>query len=254
MGKKVNPYSFRIGISTPWKSKWYATGLEYITNLHQDLKVKKLIHSCLNDAGVADIEIERAAGRIVINIKTSKPGVVIGRQGASLTELKNKIVVLLQSKDIDLKVEEIRKPEVIASLVASSIARQIEKRMPYRRACKQALEKAMEMGVLGCKIRVSGRLNGVEIARTEVFIDGRIPLQTLRAEIDYFNDECQTAYGKIGVKVWIYKGDVFADKKKMKAVRREEGELKEKIKEAVEENVSEAPKDDQSVIDISYGV
>jgi len=221
MGKKVNPYSFRIGVTVPWRSRWYAEGEKYIINLHQDLKIKKMIHSVLNDAGIADIHIERYADQITVTIFTSRPGIVIGRQGSNLEGLKAKIRVLLQAQGVDLKVEEIRKPEINATLIADLVSRQIKKRIPYRRSCKQAIEKAMESGVKGCKIRVSGRLNGAEIARSEIFIQGRIPLHTIRANIDYCKNSCYTTYGKIGVKVWVYKGDVFADKKKLKNKRKE---------------------------------
>jgi len=221
MGKKVHPYSLRIGVTVPWRSRWYAEGEKYVVNLHQDLKIKKMIHSTLNDAGIADIHIERYADQITITIFTSRPGIVIGRQGSTLDALKDKIRILLQIRGVDLKVEEIRKPEINAALIGNLVARQVKKRIPYRRCCKQAIEKAMESGVKGCKIRVSGRLNGAEIARSEIFIQGRIPLHTIRANIDYAKEACSTTYGKIGIKVWVYKGDVFADRKKLKNKKRE---------------------------------
>jgi len=239
MGKKVHPYSFRVGISFPWKSRWFAKGKNYVDNLQNDLKIKKLISSNLRNAGIADIQIERSSDKILIIIKTSRPGVIIGRQGSSLDELKAKLVVLLQNKNIEIKVEEIRKPELEASLVAELIASQIKKRFPYRRACKQAIAKTTEaVQIKGCKIRVSGRLNGAEIARSEVFIDGRIPLHTIRANIDYASIAAETTYGKIGIKVWIYKGEIFADKKRLKAKKREEGKTLEITLEKKEEKTN----------------
>jgi len=234
MGKKVNPYGFRVGVSKPWKSRWYAKGIEYVENLQKDLKIKKVIKTALNDAGISDIFIDRYSDRTSITIATSRPGVVIGRQGSVLEGIKDKICVLIQNRNVDIKVEEIRTPEVVASLVAQTVAKQISRRMPYRRGCKQAVEKAMESGAKGCKIRVSGRLNGAEIARSEVFSEGRIPLQTLRANIDYASESAATTYGKIGVKVWVYHGDMFADKKELKASKRVEVIREEKPKEKIE--------------------
>lgn len=239
MGKKVHPYGLRLGITNTWKSRWYAAGAEYVKKLHQDIKMKALIRKVLHDAGITDINVERFSDRVQITLFTFKPGVVIGRQGAALDELKDKIQTMLQTKNIDLKVEEIRKPEVVASAITNLIARQIEKRVPYRRACKQAIEKATESGVKGIKIKVGGRLNGTEIARSEIFSKGRIPLQTLRADIDYFEEPALTSYGKVGIKAWVYKGDVFADRKKLKTAKREEGiseEISHKNKTAVDSN------------------
>jgi len=251
MGKKVNPYSFRLGITTSWKSRWYAKGMKYVNDLNQDLKIKSLIRGNLKNAGIADVHIERYADRISVTIFTSRPGVIIGRQGSSLDILKKKLSVLVQSRNLDIKVEEIRKPEIVASLVGNMIANQIERRFPYRRSCKQAIAKAMESGVKGCKIRVSGRLNGAEIARSEVFSEGRIPLQTLRANIEYHSEAAFTTYGKIGIKVWIYKGDVFADKKKLKAMRREEATvISEKKVEEKNDNLNIKKKNIDSVVEI----
>jgi small subunit ribosomal protein S3 len=255
MGKKANPYGLRVGISKPWKSRWYATGIEFVNNIQKDLKVKKLIKTSLGDAGISDIYIERSADQTGITIATSRPGVVIGRQGAALEELKAKICVLLQNRNVDIKVEEIRNPEVVASLIAQNIAKQIERRIPYRRSCKQAVEKAMETRVKGCKIRVSGRLNGAEIARSEVFSEGRIPLQTLRANIDYVSTSAATTYGKIGIKVWVYHGDMFADKKELKAAKRvefleiEQPEVESKV-EKVDQNDNANKKNIDSAIEI----
>jgi small subunit ribosomal protein S3 len=251
MGKKVNPYSFRLGLSTNWKSRWYSKGFEYVKHLNEDLRIKQLIQKKLSDAGISKIEIERFSEQIKVTIFTSRPGVVIGRQGSALEELKAKIKVLIQSKDIDIVVDEIRKPEIVSAIVASSIARQIEKRIPYRRCCKQAIIKAMESKVKGCKIRVSGRLNGAEIARSETFSEGRIPLQTIRADIDYAGDAANTTYGKIGVKVWIYKGDLFQDRKQLKTYSKQADSVEVVIQEESKNNTKVAEKENiDTVIEI----
>jgi small subunit ribosomal protein S3 len=238
MGKKVHPYGLRVGISFPWKSRWFSKGKDYVDNLKNDLKIKDVINSYFKNAGISDLNIERSSDKVLIIIKTSRPGVIIGKQGSSLDELKGKLIVLLQNKNIEINVEEVRKPEIEASLIGDLIINQIQKRFPYRRACKQAIDKAMESGQIeGCKIRVSGRLNGVEIARSEVFTKGKIPLHTIRANIDYFSAPAQTTYGKIGVKVWVNKGEIFADKKRLKEKRREEDKILEINKnEKKEEN------------------
>lgn len=251
MGKKVNPYSFRLGLSTKWKSRWYSKGWDYVVTLNDDLKIKNLIRENFRDAGISDIQIERFSEQIKITISTSRPGVVIGRQGSVLDGIKAKIKVLLQTKNIELVVDEIRKPEIVAANVASSIARQVEKRIPYRRCCKQAIARAMEANVKGCKIRIGGRLNGAEIARSEVFSEGRIPLQTLRANIDYYSESASTTYGKIGIKVWIYKGDLFQDRKKLKAMKREDSVIVETENEStVQATTKEDKKDIDTVIEI----
>jgi len=208
MGQKVHPTIFRIMNGKTWKSSWFAGKKTYATFLQQDILIKEFILSSLKNAGIADITIDKYADRIVIKIHTSKPGVVIGRDGSFIDELKAKLQVKLQTRDIELKVQEIRKPEVVAKLIAENIVQQLEKRIPYRRAIKQAIDKAMEGGAKGCKIKVGGRLNGVDIARKETYIKGTIPLHTIRSNIDFVNAPARTTYGAIGVKVWVYRGEI----------------------------------------------
>ncbi len=210
MGQKVHPYIFRLGIINDWKSKWFSSK-NYRQFLHQDLKIKKFINKKLAHAGLADIVIERSAGQITINIHTARPGVIIGRGGTGVDELKKELQkILLPTDKIQLNIIEVRQPDTVASLVAQNIATQIEKRIPYKRAIKQAIDRALQARVEGIKIIVKGRLNNTDIARTETFAKGKIPLHTLRANIDYCSLPAYTATsGKVGVKVWIYKGEQF---------------------------------------------
>lgn len=208
MGQKVNPKVIRLGITHDWDSKWYAKKGTYKKLFHQDLKIEKLIREKLEAEGLSKIEIMRTQGKVIINIHTSKPGLIIGRGGEVIEKLKDAL-----SKEFKIafaiNIKEVKKPMLDAQIVAEGIARQVEKRISYRRAAKIAIEKSMEAGAGGIKIYLGGRLNGVEISRGEFFTKGKIPLHTFRADIDYASLPANTTYGKIGIKVWIYKGEVF---------------------------------------------
>lgn len=212
MGQKVNPIILRIGIIKSWDSKWFAPKRNFAKLLHQDIEIRKIIEKKLSDAAISRIEIQRTANKVHVHIHSAKPGVIIGRQGAGIDGLKDE----LQKKfheEFTLNIKEIQKPALDAKLLADSIKQQIEKRVSYRRAAKMAIDKALETGAQGAKIFLAGRLNGVEIARSEFFSKGKIPLHTLRADIDYCCERAQTTYGAIGIKVWIYKGDIFKKRK-----------------------------------------
>ena len=206
MGQKTHPTGFRLGIIKTWSSRWYEEK-NYAKWLHEDLKLKDFIKKKLNHAGVSYIEIERAANKAKINIHTARPGIVIGKRGAGVETLK-KDVQALTSNEVFLNIVEVRKAEVDAQLVAENIATQLERRIAFRRAMKKAMESAFRFGAKGIKVRVGGRLNGAEIARSEWYQDGRLPLHTLKADIDYGLALARTTYGIIGVKVWIFKGEM----------------------------------------------
>ncbi|MBT4384788.1 30S ribosomal protein S3 [Candidatus Peregrinibacteria bacterium] len=208
MGSKVNPVGMRTGIIKTWDSSWYAGKRTYAKVLKEDIAIRKFIMVKLNDTGIAKLELERNAKDITINIHSSKPGVIIGRQGAGVEGLKAELEKKFGHK-FTLNVKEVKKPELVASLVAENIAMQIERRVSYRRAAKMAVQKAMDAGAKGIKIRVGGRLNGVEIARSEFYSEGQIPLHTFRADIDYAGHPARTTYGIIGVKVWVNRGMVY---------------------------------------------
>ncbi|MGI6778491.1 MAG: 30S ribosomal protein S3 [Acetivibrionales bacterium] len=208
MGQKVNPHGLRIGIIKDWDTKWYASDKEFANLLVEDVRIRDFIKKKLYIAGISRIEIERAANKVKINIHTAKPGLVIGKGGTGIEELR-KQVEKLTSKSVLINITEIKVPELSAQLVAENIAAQLEKRVSFRRAMKQAMSRTMKSGAKGIKTSVSGRLGGAEIARTEHYHEGTIPLQTLRADIDYGFIEADTTYGKLGVKVWIYKGEVL---------------------------------------------
>jgi small subunit ribosomal protein S3 len=211
MGQKVNPLGIRLGITRDWTSKWYAGKKQFPQHVFTDFRVRRFLRSRLAEASVSRIHIERAAKKVNITIQTARPGIVIGKKGEDIEKLRLETAKLLGMtvSDVRLNIAEIRKPELDAQLVADSIAQQIEKRVMFRRAMKRAVMSTMRSGALGVKVRVSGRLNGGEIARTEWYREGRIPLHTFRADIDYGLSESQTTYGVIGVKVWIFKGEVF---------------------------------------------
>lgn len=215
MGQKVNPHGLRIGIIKDWDTKWYASDKNFGNLLVEDVKVRKFIKKKLFIAGISRIEIERAANKLKINVNTAKPGLVIGKGGTGIEELRKDIEKMTQ-KSVLINITEIKSPEMDAQLVAENIASQLEKRISFRRAMKQAMTRSMKMGAKGIKTAVGGRLGGAEIARTEHYHEGTIPLQTLRADIDYGFAEADTTYGKIGVKVWIYKGEVLPAVKKEK--------------------------------------
>ena len=211
MGHKTHPVGFRLGINHDWHSKWFASKQTFYREMVQeDLVIRKAIMTRYTDAGIAKIEIERGSQDAVINVHTSRPGIVIGRGGQRVEELR-KLLEDLTSKKARLNIQEIRQPELNAYLVAKSVAEQLERRVAFRRAMRQALSRAMQAGAKGIKIICSGRLSGAVIARKEKVMEGRVPLHTIRAEIDYGLAEASTAMGRIGVKVWIYKGDIFAE-------------------------------------------
>jgi small subunit ribosomal protein S3 len=211
MGQKVHPIGFRLGIATDWSSKWYAEGHDYSRFLISDVKVREYLKRRLSQASVSRIQIARSAGNVLITIHTARPGIVIGKKGEDIEKLRFKVahMIGLPIQNIKLNIEEIRKPEIDAQLVAESITQQLERRIMFRRAMKRSVANAMRLGALGVKIKVGGRLNGAEIARSEWYREGRVPLHTLRADIDYGFAEAKTTYGILGVKVWIFKGEVF---------------------------------------------
>ncbi len=209
MGQKVNPIGLRLGVIRTWDSRWFAKGPMYIENLHEDFKLRKYLNEKLKHAGVARIEMERAAKKVKIIISTARPGVVIGKKGAGIDTLKAD-VQKLTTNEVFINIQEVRKPDTDARLVAENIAMQLEKRISWRRALKKSMAAALRGGVRGIKVQVSGRLDGAEIARTEWYTEKSVPLHTLRADIDYGTAEALTAYGIIGVKAWIYKGDVLS--------------------------------------------
>jgi small subunit ribosomal protein S3 len=211
MGQKVNPIGIRLGITRDWTSKWYASKKQFPLLVHTDFRVREFLKKRLADASVSRIMIERAAKKVNITIQTARPGIVIGKKGEDIEKLRTETAKLLGMAmlDVRLNISEIRKPELDAQLVAESISQQIEKRVMFRRAMKRAVMSTMRSGALGIKVRMSGRLNGSEIARTEWYREGRIPLHTFRADIDYGLAEARTTYGVIGIKVWIFKGEVF---------------------------------------------
>lgn len=212
MGQKVNPHGLRLGVIKTWDAKWYADK-DYAKNLHEDIKIRKMLKEKLYTSNVSQIIIERAANRVKVTIHTSKPGMVIGRGGSGIENIK-KWLKQLTSKVIDVNIAEIKQAELDATLVAENIAAQLEKRIAFRRAMKQSVTRTMRMGAQGIKITCGGRLGGAEIARTESYREGSIPLHTLRADIDYGTAEAATTYGRIGVKVWIYKGEILPEAKK----------------------------------------
>lgn len=207
MGQKVNPKGLRVGVIKNWDSRWYADK-QYSEYLLEDYKIRQFLKKKLFDAGISRLEIERAANRIKINVFTAKPGLVIGRGGADVEALRQQLKAMT-GKNVFLNIVEVKRPELDAQLVAENIAAQLEKRIAFRRAMKQAMGRTIRMGAEGIKIMCSGRLGGAEIARTEWVSDGKVPLHTLRADIDYATAEADTTYGKIGIKVWIYKGEIL---------------------------------------------
>lgn len=213
MGQKVNPKIFRIGITRTWDSKWFATGKAYADSLEQDTKVRTFLIKELREAGIDRVEIERNQKKISVGIFTAKPGLIIGRGGAGAEDLKKKIHARFlknyKISDITLNITEVDRPNLSAQILAQSMALEIEKRMPFRRVMKQAINRVERAGALGVKVGIKGRLNGAEIARSEVLTSGSIPLHTMRADIDFALTTAATTYGAIGIKVWIYKGEVF---------------------------------------------
>ena len=213
MGQKVNPHGMRLGIVKTWDAKWYA-GKDFAANLHEDIKIRSFLKETLKVAGVSKIETERSKNRLRLTIHTAKPGMVIGRQGSNIELLKNDLKKMTDSV-IDINIVEVKTPDMDATLVAENIASQLERRIAFRRAMKQCVGRTMRMGAKGIKVQVGGRLGGAEIARSESYREGSIPLHTLRADIDYGTAEAHTTYGRIGVKVWIYKGEVLPESKEV---------------------------------------
>lgn len=209
MGQKVHPRGLRIGITENWRSRWFGTSKDAARYIGEDLEIRKYVKSKLQNAGISKIEIERAAARVRIDIFSAKPGLVIGKKGKDIEELRRKLRSLVQ-RDVSLNIIEARKADMDAQLVAENIAFQLERRVNFRRAMKEAVSRAARMGAEGIKVNVSGRLNGAEIARSEQYKEGRIPLHTLRADIDYGFAEAKTTYGILGVKTWIFKGEKFS--------------------------------------------
>jgi len=211
VGQKTHPYGFRLVYNKTWHSRWYAQGKNYSDLLHQDLKLREDLKKRLGHAGVAAIDIERAADRLRVTIHTSRPGIIIGRKGAEVDRLRDDLIKRT-GREVHINIQEIQRPELDAQLVSESIAGQLERRVSFRRAMKKAMESAFRFGAKGVKIMVAGRLGGAEIARTEWYQEGRLPLHTLKADIDYGTAEARTTYGVIGVKVWVYKGDLLKEK------------------------------------------
>ena len=209
MGQKINPVGFRLGVNRTWDSRWYADTADYGRLVHEDLKIRSTIKQELKQAGISRIIIERPHKKCIVTIHTARPGLVIGKKGADIEVLRKKLSKMTED-EVRVNLVEIRKPEIDSTLVAEDIARQLERRGSFRRAMKRAIQNSMRLGALGVRIMVSGRLGGAEIARTEQYAEGSVPLHTLRADIDYGTAEAETTYGIIGIKVWIYKGEIMA--------------------------------------------
>jgi small subunit ribosomal protein S3 len=217
VGQKVHPYGFRLGVNRTWRSRWFARK-DYGGLLHEDLRLKTMLKSKFAHAGVSRIDVERAANKLTVIIYTSRPGIIVGKKGSEIEKLKKELQ-LVTGRDVNLKIQEISKPELDSQLVAEGIAQQLEKRIAFRRAMRRAVDGTLRFGAKGIKVRISGRLNGAEIARTEWYLSGQLPLHTLRADIDYGFAEASTTYGVIGIKVWIYKGEVFEMQRPDKVAR-----------------------------------
>ncbi len=218
MGQKVHPYGFRLGYNKTWKSRWFAKK-DYSRLLHEDLKLKTQLKDELKSAGVASIEVERPGNKLKITIYTARPGIIIGRKGAEIDRLRQDIQKRTGREVLPINIQEVRRPELNAQLVAESIALQLEKRTAFRRAMRKAVDSALRFGCKGIKVRCAGRLNGAEIARSEWYLQGRLPLHTLRADIDYGLAEARTTYGVIGVKCWIYHGEILEQKRRPEKAR-----------------------------------
>ena len=212
MGQKTHPYGFRLGLVKPWRSRWYAQGLDFPKLLGEDEKLRQYLHARLGHAAISDVEIERKPSKIVVTIHTGRPGVVIGKRGAEVDKLRDELALLTEA-EVSVNVEEIKRPETDAQLVADNVAHQLMQRISFRRAMKRAVQAAMRAGAAGIRIQCGGRLAGTEIARREGYHEGRVPLHTLRADIDYAQKTAKTTFGTIGVKVWIFNGEVIEDRR-----------------------------------------
>src|SRR5215467_2041744 len=213
MGQKVHPYGFRLGFNKPWRSRWFAKQ-GYSKLLQEDLELKEELRNRLKSAGVSSIEVDRPGNKLRVTIRTSRPGIIIGRKGAEIEKLKQDLAKRTK-REVFIDIQEVHKPELDAQLVSESIALQLEKRVAFRRAMRKAVDSALRFGCKGIKVRVSGRLNGAEIARSEWYLQGQLPLHTLRADIDYGFSEASTTYGVIGVKAWLYKGEILGGQRRL---------------------------------------
>ena len=242
MGQKVNPIGFRLAVKKNWSSKWFSTSKNFAALLNNDIKVREFLNKKLVNAAVSKIIIERPAKNAKITIYSARPGIVIGKKGEDIETLRSSLQDLM-GIPVQLNIEEVRKPEIDATLIAQSIAQQLEKRVMFRRAMKRAMQNAMRLGAQGIKIKSAGRLNGIEIARSEWYREGRVPLHTLRADIDYGVARAQTTYGIIGIKVWVFKGEIFEDNKKVITSEPEvEQKIEDKPKAAPKKTVKTASK------------
>ncbi|MFN3813094.1 MAG: 30S ribosomal protein S3 [Aquificaceae bacterium] len=230
MGQKTHPIGFRIGVIKDWNSKWFASKRDYTQILHEDINVKDYIKKRYASAGISRVMVERMAEKVKVRIMASRPGIIIGRKGAEVEQLKKDIERITGDKDVTITVDEVRIPELDAQLVAEEIALQIERRVSHRRAMKRAIDNAFKAGAKGVKVQVKGRIGGAELARAEWFLVGRMPLQTLRADVDYGHARAYTKYGVLGVKVWIYKGDILKGGKE-EIIKKIEEDLKRAEKE-----------------------
>jgi small subunit ribosomal protein S3 len=211
MGQKVNPIGLRLGVNKTWDSRWYANDSDFADKLHEDLKIRKHIKKRLASAGVSKVVIERPSKKAYISIHTARPGIVIGKKGGDIEKIKQEIAQITKD-EVHLNIVEVRKPEIDSTLIAEGIAQQLERRVAFRRAMKRAVQSALRLGAQGIRINVSGRLGGAEIARMEWYREGRVPLHTLRADVDYGTAEAHTTFGVIGIKVWVFKGEVFENR------------------------------------------
>lgn len=230
MGQKVRPIGLRVGINRTWDSCWYAEGEQYADHLHQDLRIKNHIRKTMRFSGISKVVIERSAKKVRVLIHTSRPGILIGKKGADIEKIKNDLTKIVGGVEVSLNIVEVRKPEADAKLVAEAVAQQLEKRVSFRRAMKRVMQSALRMGAEGIRINCSGRLGGAEIARMEWYREGRVPLHTLRANIDYGTAEANTTYGVIGLKVWIYKGDIYSPKEEAEKAAAAEAEALSEVK------------------------
>ncbi len=237
MGQKTHPYGLRLGYIKTWKAKWFAKGKQLIDFLHEDLRLRRLIKQSLGYAGISNLEIERSSGRVRVRIHTARPGIIIGRRGQEIDRIKEELADLVGEKELFVDIKEIKDPQLDAQLVAENVAMQLEKRVSFRRAMKKAVQNARGKGSQGIKIQAKGRLGGAEIARAEGYHEGKIPLSTFRADIDYGFSTAFTTYGTIGVKVWLYKGEVLVKKQvaEFRAVQK-----KEEVTQAVQAPAGEA--------------
>ncbi|MGB9905997.1 MAG: 30S ribosomal protein S3 [Candidatus Saccharicenans sp.] len=221
MGQKTHPIGFRLGFNKQWTSRWFARGRDYARLFHEDLQMKKAVREKYEHAGIASVDVERVGPKVRVIIHTARPGIIIGRGGKEIENLKNMLEAIAR-REVYVDIREVDKPELNATLVAEGIATQLEKRIAYRRAMRRAVEMALKMGAKGIKVMCAGRLGGVEIARTEWYLKGQLPLQTIRADIDFAFTEAFTTYGQIGIKVWIYRGDVDKPKVSSQIIEAEE--------------------------------